>query len=1391
MSLRYLFGPVTAAFADENLRPQRQAGVCLAFNADGDADLTIKPADTWDVVRGRLPAGWEPDLLALWLPYGTVPAGLWSAPLPRVGLAPDWNLLWHYYRSRLSSCDLVYTDAQGAQLLKAEGHARVRPGNLCGAERGFLEGDWPEAQRDIDILFVGNLNPAVQQERMPWLGRLARLGRRWRVVVRSGAGGDSYRRLLARARVVFHYSARHKCGRRAFEAAAAGAVIFQEADNRELPAFFRDRQECVYYRADDLEQLLDHYLEHEDERRALAESARGRVRECSFADFWEKLSGDAAEFLLAGQKPALFAAPNEAANLLARCWQALGASRFEDTALVGDLEKAAEAQPQSAALHNALGAALGRQAQGRGTAPFAAAVAADHFRRALACLPGHAVAGLNLAEALDAAGENLAAIDAARRALEFLQRDGGLDAASLDEPLFARGFDFFRVEWERAAWAHAGHPEAEAKAKRVLLLWRLYSLLARWTGELTCWYEAALLRPDLAPARTGLGAALHRAGRHGEALGHLRPALAANPFDREAARLCSQALGAAGDPEGQRRLAEDRRLLAGAAPQVLPPEAWFAGQPPKADALASLIVLCCNELEYTRLCLESVLRHTRSPYELIVVDNGSGDGTSDYLQMLAGGSGGVSPRILSNNHGADAPRALSRVEVIRNDTNLGFPAGCNQALARCRGDYIVFLNNDTILTPDWLDGLVAAARRDWPAVGLVGAVTNCAPDAQGVRPGYAELDGLESFAARRRQAFAGQTLAVRRLTGFCLLARRDLLERVGGFDERFGSGFFDDDDLCVRVREAGFRLLVAQDVYVHHFGSRTFQGLGIDTRHQLEENFERFRAKWGVEYATGYHLPPPPPTPATPPAAQPEEATGAATAPPTEEVPQAFREDASSLPLTDAPVLPARVAATVGAPAAGRPRVSLCMIVKNEEHHLPDCLRSVAGLFDEMIVVDTGSADRTRDVARNFGACVFDFPWPDSFGAARNESLRHAGGQWILWLDADDRLDDDNRRRLRDVLAGLGEERDAYAMKVRSVLDAGRTAFRLLDQVRLFPNRPEVRWDYRVHEQILPAVNRAGGGVRWADVVIDHVGYQDAKFRRGKLERNLRLLELDHAERPDDAFTLFNLGWTLLDLGRATEALPHLQHALKQTKPTSSTLRKLHHLLALAHRHLRQPDEALAACGEALKQFPGDAELLCEEGLLRRDAGDLEGAEESWLRLLDARRGQYFASEEVGLRGYKTRQLVAEVYRARQRWTEAEVQWRTALGERPDFEPAWQGLSELYLRQQRWPDLEDLLERAEEHGAAAPKVGWLRARGQLQRKEFAAARRTLQPVIAQDPGALGPRILLSHVLLQEGRDWGATERALREVLAIDPNHGETRHNLKVLLRRLGREAATV
>ena len=371
-----------------------------------------------------------------------------------------------------------------------------------------------------------------------------------------------------------------------------------------------------------------------------------------------------------------------------------------------------------------------------------------------------------------------------------------------------------------------------------MLRWRLYSLLAQWTGELAYAYEAALLRPDLAFSRAALGATLLRGGRPGEAVPHLCEAIAGNPLDRPVARACFQALGALGDPDGQHRLREEQRRLSEACPTLVPAEAWFSDPRPRDDELTSIIILCCNELEYTRLCLESLLGHTRPPYELVLVDNGSTDGTPEYLDELRHRPG---------------PR---RVEVIRNETNRGFPAGCNQALAQARGRYIVFLNNDTVLTPYWLEGLIAGALHEWPAIGLVGPVSNTAPDAQGIRPGYAQLTDLDAFAAQRRQAYSGQLRAVHRLTGFCLLVRREVLERIGGFDERFGAGFFDDDDLCVRAREAGFRLLVAHEVYVHHFGSRTFQGLGIDTRKQLEENFERFRGKWGAEYTSGYHLPP-------------------------------------------------------------------------------------------------------------------------------------------------------------------------------------------------------------------------------------------------------------------------------------------------------------------------------------------------------------------------------------------------------------------------------------------------------------------------------------------------------------------------------------------------------
>ena len=188
MAFHYLLGPVLSHQAGR-WQADCAAGRCLAFNAKGECDLVVTSTDSWDDVCGRLPAGWRSDFIALNLGYTTVPPGLWTAPAPLVGLAQDWNLLWHHYRRALRRCDLVLTDAQGVETLLQEGLSHVRPANLFGCSQELLDGLWPDGPRDIDVLFVGNLHPAVQSERLAWLGRLARLASRWKVVIATGVFG--------------------------------------------------------------------------------------------------------------------------------------------------------------------------------------------------------------------------------------------------------------------------------------------------------------------------------------------------------------------------------------------------------------------------------------------------------------------------------------------------------------------------------------------------------------------------------------------------------------------------------------------------------------------------------------------------------------------------------------------------------------------------------------------------------------------------------------------------------------------------------------------------------------------------------------------------------------------------------------------------------------------------------------------------------------------------------------------------------------------------------------------------------------------------------------------------------------------------------------------------
>jgi hypothetical protein len=393
--LRYLIGPVTTERA-RRWEEARARGLCLPFNGSGSAGLAIAPPDSWAEVQARLPAGFQPDCVVIELNYTTVPGCLWQAPVPVVALAPDWQLQWHAARSFLPRAELVLTDTLGVEVMARQGIRHARQANLFGLMPDFLDPlTGPPPQRDVDLLFAGNLQPAVQRERLPWLARLARLSERWRVHIAQGVFGDDYRKLLLRSRVVFNRAVRGEWNLRVLEALCSGCLLLEEADNREVPLLLRDGVECAFYDEDNLEAVLQRYLSDEPARLAVAEAGRVRARDLTFAALWEAVAASIeAELPSLRQRVALRPAWTQEERLAARLWQDMGAADGGDPALDADLHAALAAAP-SAALHNALGLAATRARLERGQATAEGArLALAHFQSALRLDGYHPVAAL-------------------------------------------------------------------------------------------------------------------------------------------------------------------------------------------------------------------------------------------------------------------------------------------------------------------------------------------------------------------------------------------------------------------------------------------------------------------------------------------------------------------------------------------------------------------------------------------------------------------------------------------------------------------------------------------------------------------------------------------------------------------------------------------------------------------------------------------------------------------------------------------------------------------------------------------------------------------------------------------------------------------------------------
>jgi GT2 family glycosyltransferase len=255
------------------------------------------------------------------------------------------------------------------------------------------------------------------------------------------------------------------------------------------------------------------------------------------------------------------------------------------------------------------------------------------------------------------------------------------------------------------------------------------------------------------------------------------------------------------------------------------PVSIYTEAPDLGPGSASIVVVTRDGLAFTRLCLESVLAHTEGDFELIVVDNRSEDGTRAYLAKLAD---------------SDA-----RVRVLLNAHNAGFAPACNQGLALAQGEHLVLLNNDTMVSPGWLSGLLRHLGD--PAVGLVGPVTNRIGNEAEIETHYKTWGELLEFAHIRAEQHAGQWLEMRTPAMFCLAMRRQTYRHLGPIDERYEVGLLEDDDYADRAREAGYEQRCAEESFVHHFGEASFGSLVADGEYGriLRANQQRYAEKWG------------------------------------------------------------------------------------------------------------------------------------------------------------------------------------------------------------------------------------------------------------------------------------------------------------------------------------------------------------------------------------------------------------------------------------------------------------------------------------------------------------------------------------------------------------------
>jgi tetratricopeptide (TPR) repeat protein len=299
---------------------------------------------------------------------------------------------------------------------------------------------------------------------------------------------------------------------------------------------------------------------------------------------------------------------------------------------------------------------------------------------------------------------------------------------------------------------------------------------------------------------------------------------------------------------------------------------------------------------------------------------------------------------------------------------------------------------------------------------------------------------------------------------------------------------------------------------------------------------------------------------------------------------------------------------------AQKPTIGVIMIVKNEEARLGNILTDIKDVVDEIVVVDTGSSDATVSIAQEHGAKVGYFTWCNDFSAARNASISLATSDYLLWFDADDRLDPGEGLKLAGLKKLLRPAKDrAYMLKINSA--TRQTGDRLCYQVRIFPNLPGLRFENRIHEQIAPSIERAGIVIESVDILIRHTGYHEISDTQAKLRRNLSILLEELVAGNVTSSQRFFIASTYFGLGEYEQCIEHIK-ATRTMGDSQSWLKDGYSLASDSYLNLDRIEDALTELEQGVAAFPDRGLMHYQLGVVCLRADKIEAAIQALARAM-------------------------------------------------------------------------------------------------------------------------------------------------------------------------------